>query len=751
MPTKTPSITHELKRKLGKNPSTKAKKLLAYAYEKNLKPVMAPKGETKLPIRFNEEETHLYRRGDESYKGAYVVGMILAALNEQSGQRAIKCINTLSFTDGRQLWDNQQRIIKQMQKALAENNIIAVEASTGSGKSASLIATGILDGRKIVVAAPSIKIIHQLVEEYRSFNVAHDYSVVLGKQAFISETLLMEALPDVDESLQNEIKQWIYSAKNAESTSLFKHSWLAEECAEACPSLPSGLLSAVTLNNIDTSDAAELDGDGGFREWSIECAQVLKRSPQFIFCTHTMLAIDLLRRLMETKKRDDSFSVSSQDYQSKTAEEQITLLQKIAGERGASSEGIFGNRVLLVDEAHLLETNLANFFNDSLSLFSIVQLFKRADCPGLEDIKSAFNEFVRIGRLKQSNGENKVQPFSPEMKAIENFTQCITKSFAKIKNKKNSTYTTLKNAIAIFSAISKNKQRSKETYLSFTTSYNYPRIVFGRKHLALEMGVLWGGFRAAALVSATLSVPEKGYSYVSQTLFIPAGRFVQGEAVKSPWLHTNITLHLPQEPAPFLCRPDGNKTIDEWINDLAITLDYVAEGAQGGVLVLCSSYEIINMLTNSVNAETYSRLITQSPITPFRKHENKFRLSKRPVWLAVGQAWTGLNLKSNDNPHLLTDLIIPTIPFGMKRTVSHIRRIAKWGFEQIEPFEAAIQLKQGIGRLKREDDNVQRHLWVLDNRAIAGAKANLKHYRVPMKVLEDYTTRKPILKSHLSV
>lgn len=78
---------------------------------------------------------------------------------------------------------------------------------------------------------------------------------------------------------------------------------------------------------------------------------------------------------------------------------------------------------------------------------------------------------------------------------------------------------------------------------------------------------------------------------------------------------------------------------------------------------------------------------------------------RRPVWLGLGAAWTGIDLSDESatdpaDDTMLTDLVITRLPVGLNRTLTHERRIAIAGFS-IVSLEGVWQLRQGLGRLVR--------------------------------------------------
>lgn len=739
-------INESLHQALGDKPSHKAKELIAYALENKLTPEPSPVGVIKLPVRFGKTEDHLLKADERNRKGTELTGLIMAAINHQAplsqdtDNSPPPLLDSLKLKDGRTWRQSQHEMVPQLLSGIKKNKVVALEASTGSGKALGLLATAILDGRPALISSPSIKLVRQLVAEYLSIDVEHSYSVTLGRQAFVSEMLLRDNLPTQSKATQEEITAWLTKNKNGETDSVLDLGWLVEDLIHCCPTLSVGVALSLTLNHLNRNDAELLaDEDAGYQAWraSIDSSS---GDTQLIFCSHTMLAVDVLSRLKETSPDEverQQYNDAIEDMKDAGNMEELAIfLKAVAGDRGKSSQGIFGERTLYVDEAHLLEANIANFFSDNLSFFTLNQLARKCECKNSEGLDKAFKKLVDAGRNKKAFTDIPVNQDAVEMRLLREYAQTL-KMNVKSANERKPGFSTLKAAAASLARAVSSKNDNKQLYISFSPSHRYPRLTYGKRHLGNEFSTLWGAYRATALVSATLSVPERKYEYVGQTLFIPDNKLIQATPVESNWLHKDVTLHLPDGPEPFLCRPSEGSE-DQWLMDLAACVDHIAKHAVGGTLVLCTSYQTIQLLANLVSLDTYQRLIVQSPNDSFEQNEKAFRTSKRPVWLATGRAWTGLDLRSDDNPTLLTDLAISSVPLGMNRTTSYIRRVARLGYHNVAPFEAAILLRQGAGRLKRDDDGIARHLWFLDNRAVCGKKSKSKHFTVPMKTLKDY-------------
>lgn len=740
-------VTEDFKRQLGTPCSKNVKSLLSYAILQGLPPAPAPVGQVKLPVRFSDEECHLALDGSRQRMGIEITGLILAALTHQKSAnddgislREPPPLKSLKLKNDREWRQSQHDMVPELLEGVSNNKIVTLEASTGSGKALGLLATAVLDGRPALIASPTIKLIRQLVSEYKSIEIKHDYSVVVGRQAFVSEILLRQSLSDLNIQQREEVEHWMQLSKAGKTDSVLHLSWLIEDMIHACPSVSPGYVLAMSLSHLAKNDSDELsDIDDGYKSWRLSMQSGSSKT-KIVFCTQTMLAVDILARLKDSSPDDidrQQYNRSINVIKNEGNYEEIALLIKAyARSRGIGSQGVFGERVLYVDEAHMMENNIATFFSGNLSLYTILQQAKSSKSPHIKELEKAFKNLVESGKAHNVLAEISINKNADDFKRLQAFLKAL-KAVIKSIHADSRGYSSLKLAVNNLNRALNQDLPNHQLYLSFSPSYYFPRIAFGKRHLGSEFSILWGAYEAAALVSATLSVPDKQYEYVGQTLHIPEQKLLQAKPVVSDWLYKDVTLHLPKDAAPVLCRP-SDEPEDEWLHDVAKTIDLVAKKAVGGVLVLCTSYKVIGQLSNLVNDETYDRLIQQEQGDSFEKSEATFRVSDRPIWLATGRAWTGLDLRCDNNSTLLTDLVITNMPLGLNRTTSYIRRVAKMGYQNVAPYETSIALRQGIGRLKREDDGTHRHLWMLDNRAVNGNRSWGLHYSVPMKTLQNY-------------
>jgi hypothetical protein len=221
-------------------------------------------------------------------------------------------------------------------------------------------------------------------------------------------------------------------------------------------------------------------------------------------------------------------------------------------------------------------------------------------------------------------------------------------------------------------------------------------------------------------------------------------------------------MHTPTQAAAAALKPPSGEGVDrealvEWLDGVAAVIAReVAPSAKGGTLVLMSGYERLAVLQDRLlaqaNGELAPRLVVQQRgVLPLAQAMSEFKrkamAGERPIWLALGGAWTGIDLKDERFPDteahkdvLLSDLVIPALPFGLNRTTTHEARTAWSGF-MAESLEALNTFKQGLGRLIRREGLVDRRVWVLDGRLMLPESRGMSEF---LKVVRSYSKQRVI-------
>lgn len=169
--------------------------------------------------------------------------------------------------------------------------------------------------------------------------------------------------------------------------------------------------------------------------------------------------------------------------------------------------------------------------------------------------------------------------------------------------------------------------------------------------------------------------------------------------------------------------PDDSADWAQWAKETVETLRRVTTNAKGGTLILCTSYLNAQQIADGLADELGARLILQSAKAGASVCAAQYRAiywgGAKPVWIGVGAAWTGINLRDDRvepaDDNIVSDLVIPRLPMRLNRSLSHQRRVAMVG-GSIDLQEANWHFRQGLGRLVRNEGAGSKNLWVLDCR-----------------------------------
>lgn len=679
---------------------------------------------------------------------------------------------------------HQETYFRNMMEGLMQGQVTLLEGSTGIGKSRAMAVASVQlvrAGRgRVIIAAPTVAIMEHLYDEFQQVEHAGiSVAIQPGASEFVDDVRLKEYLldtADLDED-HRRVAAWVeQGARPAQQDqrplanfldSILEHgaAWLMDDLHRIGDNLP---VNDFILRH-------ELGHASASRE-ILGASRARAREAQIVLCTHAMLGIGLLTKWQSMPEPD----------------------------------------VLMIDEAHTLESSLSTVFSSKLSFYSLRMTMSR-EARLSRTTANAVNAVAGESAASQEGGkkagktggktlpdqvrkhlshtmdmlmmldvsENKGSVSSICMdsdvdpvhkgRLLENIQQ-LTKLMASRRFNDMDDISHYRDTLRLLEqSLQTGGQFGNRVDLEFSPDWRYPSLLCGPSSLASRMRSLWDTAKHGVLLtSATLCTMDANGAYKSDyirnLLALPFDRLSAPMPVIEPRIYSLPTLHVPSQESALLLTPaksmpdsagsngKANGKVNgkvngrvnsqsrkdvvelerererEWLAALADILQrQVLDSAVGGTMVLMTSYQQIQLLgeqllNNGIGAD---RLIPQRRNRRFASMEQDFRQAHaqglRPVMLALGSAWTGVDLKDDsartgEADTLLTDLVIARMPIGLNGSTSMKRRIERMGMHPIVQ-EALLTLKQGMGRLIRRQDNPRhRRLWLMDGRAFNGKK-----------------------------
>ena len=676
----------------------------------------------------------------------------------------------------RSFYPHQERFIRKTIAAIRGQSVAALESSTGSGKSLILAASAYIaarEGRIVVVASPTHRVSGQTHREFQRVNDGDGGVVrsvtIRGRREFVSEDKLLSFLETLanDGPLSPECER---SARRWMSEqALAAEPWRIDALEESCPDVPVGDLFL---------SGDEADDDAGALAYRRQFESAAEAG--VIFATHSMLAQDMRQRMLSTREKrvtrrasENAISYWTRDAQARFAYEHVDC-------------GVLPNYdALLIDEAHDLERQFANAETGGVSLYVLTRtvVSLNNELGGISNaaliIENCYrtlrslgerNEQLDLAPSRQSNNLDATTALNA-LKSLHTATSFALGKVGKKRLRKPGLARLLESLRRDHAVLDDMARRQEAAGISvsmsvtFSPKRDYPSLLMGPVSVRRQLTALWerlclrGG---GALLSATLYTPtfsgEASLDHIVSNKLalrrdLQALEHKPGEHRYLPrWVFSPVVLH--RLPPRF-----GNVDHHPWMrvgseNDLAMAQwassigefirVHVAARAQGGTLILCTSYAAVNALGSALESLD-GRLILSSRKTSFeslvRRYNELAGSAGRPVWISTGRAWTGLNLRAPDSvpasmDDYLTDLVIPTLPFWLNRSTTHAHKVdaGSDGFV-LEAREMTLMLRQGLGRAVRREGIGQRNVWLLDPRASDTSKP---YYRWVAGALKEY-------------
>ena len=227
--------------------------------------------------------------------------------------------------------------------------------------------------------------------------------------------------------------------------------------------------------------------------------------------------------------------------------------------------------------------------------------------------------------------------------------------------------------------------------------------------------------------------------------------------------------HGPESPTVQVHRhpvPGGSErqaAHNVWLEDVAQAIEQVYASAQGGVLVLMTSYDstrtIAKLLPQHLQRDMIVATKDQSTTSQATGFLRLSHAGRKPLWLATGAAWTGLDVGGHtpwkalfgtelqaDQDNVMTDLVIPRLPYGLNKSLTHEYRLESQPGVPWEILDTMLRFRQGLGRpVRREGLEPNRRFFMLDSRInepkFRGMKAYITSILTPYRQLEPDTLK----------
>lgn len=662
----------------------------------------------------------------------------------------------------------QLDLARILESADARGAVALVQASTGTGKGLVIAATAVaraLEAGRCLISAPTHLINRQAIDHLTNDlpnSEATRAQIIYGRRQFFSPSALRDYLDDLrfapsEAQLPVEQRDALAELLEAHLQNFHRGAregvFLMEHVTRVAPGVPEREFELTQQIEDEASALYESQFDGA-------------RAARIVVCTHAMLAQEVIGRQREAyvqmraiKKSDARAPGAGAESRATSIEADAALFAQVCG------EGLLGRfDTIIVDEAHLLEEAIANAASDDISLYS---LRGKMAAAGLKTPLALMERiYDTLSRMDGADREDRDQQARQVLERLQVALEMAVKAKKGLPDDDHAHFVRCVDAIR--RALSSVGGRIYG--IDYSPDRRYPRITIGPRSVSRELALLWARCRVGICLSATLYTSDMtgrpSGRYMAFRLAIPKSRLATFEPLRPPWVTQGVTLHAPsvarghskQHPwAPPDYAALTHELKESYFRATAAPLREAALSARGGTLVLCTSHEAVGAYKRILTEMGLgTRLVCSAPnktlATILADYHEKYAEHGRPVWLAVGGAWTGLNIYHGlasgvpgaEDDLVLTDLCIPRLPLKAHGTTTDKHRAETSGsaLEWINRLQQCVlMLEQGIGRLVRMPGRSGRNLWVFDPRAFdpsfAGATFTALWQRYQVKLLAN--------------
>lgn len=673
----------------------------------------------------------------------------------------------------------------------------------------------------VIIAVPKLALMnqyHREAERIRSLGLILNIAYIAGRAEFVSETRLQDVLMDIETNTESRHSLAIAATVAKEWRDKQASTPID---GPNVPWSQRSLREALARHGMDGSfppvhlSAMDADNDSGERAYRAQFDRA--EQADIVLCTHAMLCIDARvrmsaiyqdRSIMDNPRLNALYNTLNAAFiegssrqtkasiQSDIDEFKLFLIQeKEADIIKGSEENSIRYRILpdynqlLIDEAHEFESAMARCMSREVSVYALCH--DRSLSPAVrKKLFIKLEALVNLGILSDRESIN-----LRRIEADDDMGELTQKALAMLKAirmdlgraKKSDSRHVVYARQSLDYALNINNRSNFIAEIDFSPVYQYPRIRAGLSTVKNQLKFFWqrtAGKGGTALLSATLMVNDardKSTKFMSDTLALPD--ILRGHKIIHPpkWITSPVTLLQPEdtplngrkwlEPpssaARKKCAEKYAHDLEDYLTELANYCEWVALTQAGGALVLLSSYDLAEKifkrlserpLFSSDSMALIASRRNQSLQDTKQEYTAAYYAGKKPFWIAVGSAGTGLDLtdetldqRDRSRDLMLTDLIIPRVPIGVNQSLTHEtrkNRAGQAGAYKIERMQTILTLRQWMGRLVRcEGISNNRRIHLLDSRIFApqwmcGMRASIEELIRPYR--RDVTNYKSL-------
>lgn len=606
--------------------------------------------------------------------------------------------------------DEQTLMAGWLRQDADEGRVSLIEAPPATGKTLVMLQHALRlaerTGERVVVAVPTLSVMRQTLDAGRRLiaatGTAAELAPIYGRQEYVN--------PDTT-------GEWL-SERLPETLPVFS-AWCAVQDADGW-----------TRSSLDEAlRAAGYDIDPGIdttllsrRHQAAEHAyrRQYETRAQVIVCTHVLLARDIATRV---GRRTDDLA----DLPAIALANERRLREETADDRILPEW-----RHLVVDEAHQLAAGFMMALTSRLSFRRLLSILEARRSEGADVPEKPLALLKQTVALFESGSDAKRgvrhRRLSMDLKhdraLLRSVEQCIPENAETLGGSETDV-----GYLRRFKAAAQLAQRGR-TRIAPSMTWSEIHHVLGLSVVPLSFGrqldFCFRSCRSAALLSATLYShdDDEPHDHVARQLMLPLERVGLHPPIPSDWQTRDVTLLLPEGEMA----KDLDPRRRDWISSLAETVALAAADSCLGMLVLATSHADIAELEELLAPDHADRLMVtdERGVAPAaRRFVEAARAGRRPVWLATGPAWTGLDLPEDT----IDGLLVTRLPYGLSNPVMHEHLMGtvrtRLDFRDAET-DMIKTLRQGIGRLVRDRDSRRpRFLWMADGR-LEGERAGMR-------------------------